>query len=123
MEEAVVSAVTDDTSEAKVTVAGVPDRPGIAAQLFRALADQNINVDMIVQNTSAHGTTDISFTLDKPDLAKARKVMDALKADVGYTELAVSETIGKLSIVGVGMKSHSGVAAKMFEALSKAGMK
>ena len=120
-----VRGVALDKNQAKVTVVGVPDRPGVAARIFKALAEGAIGVDMIVQNIS-HGskspTTDISFTLDKPDLAKARKVMDALKADVGYTELAVSETIGKLSIVGVGMKSHSGVAARMFDVLATEGV-
>jgi len=125
MEGVVVRGVALDKNQAKVTVIGVPDRPGVAARIFKALADGVIGVDMIVQNIS-HGskspTTDISFTLDKPDLPKARKVMDSLKAEVGYVDLAVSETIGKLSIVGVGMKSHSGVAAKMFETLAKEGV-
>ncbi len=122
MEGIVVRGVALDKNQAKVTVVGVPDRPGVAARIFKALAEGTIGVDMIVQNIS-HGskspTTDISFTLDKPDLAKARKVMDSLKAEIGFADLAVSETIGKLSIVGVGMRSHSGVAAKMFETLAK----
>jgi len=125
MEGIVVRGVALDKNQAKVTVVAVPDHPGVAARIFKSLADAAIGVDMIVQNIS-HGskspTTDISFTLDKPDLAKARKVMDGLKAEIGFAELAVSETIGKLSIVGVGMKSHSGVAAKMFETLAKAGV-
>ena len=122
MEGIVVRGVALDKNQAKVTVVGVPDRPGVAARIFKALAEGTIGVDMIVQNIS-HGstspTTDISFTLDKPDLVKARKVMDGLKAEIGFADLAVSETIGKLSIVGVGMKSHSGVAAKMFDTLAK----
>ena len=125
MEGVVVRGVALDKNQAKVTVVGVPDRPGVAARIFKALADGAIGVDMIVQNdshASASPTTDISYTLDKPDLAKARKVMDGLKAEVGYAELAVSESIGKLSIVGVGMKSHSGVAAKMFETLAQEGV-
>jgi aspartate kinase len=103
----------------------VPDKPGAAARIFRALGDDNINVDMIVQ-TASHGggaaATDISFTLDKADLVKARKTLDALKAEVGYSEVVADEKVGKLSIVGVGMRSHSGVAAKMFESLAEAGI-
>ena len=122
MEGVVVRGVALDKNQAKVTLVRVPDRPGVAARVFKALAEAAIGVDMIVQNISHGAQSDISFTLDKPDLAKARKVMDALKAEVGFAELAVSEAIGKLSIVGVGMKSHSGVAAKMFETLAKEGV-
>jgi len=122
MEGVVVRGVALDKNQAKITLVGVPDKPGVAARIFKALAEAAIGVDMIVQNISHGAQSDISFTLDKPDLAKARKVMDALKAEVGFAELAVSEAIGKLSIVGVGMKSHSGVAAKMFETLAKEGV-
>ena len=101
---------------------GVPDRPGVAAHIFKALADDAISVDMIVQNVS-HGSgarlTDLSFTIDKPDLAKALSAIDRLKGAVGFAEAATDENIGKLSLVGVGMRSHSGVAARMFEALAK----
>ena len=101
----------------------VPDKPGQAARIFKSLADAAISVDMIVQNVS-HGTaaTDISFTVDKPDLLKAQKVIEGLKSEAGFKELSVDEKIAKLSIIGVGMKSHSGVAAKMFEALAKEGI-
>ena len=98
-----------------------------SARIFKALADATINVDMIVQNVS-HGSadqtasTDLSFTMDKPELLKARKVIDGLKAEIGFREAIANENIGKLSIVGVGMKSHSGVAAKMFETLAKEGV-
>jgi aspartate kinase len=106
-------------------VTGVADRPGVAARVFKALADAAINVDMIVQNIS-HGSgapiTDISFTVDKPDLLKAQKVIAGLKAQIGYREVLANEKIAKLSIVGVGMRSHSGVAAKMFETLAKTGV-
>src|SRR6185295_12190685 len=123
MEEIVVRGVALDKNQAKLTVVGVPDKPGQAARIFKSLADAAISVDMIVQNVS-HGTaaTDISFTVDKPDLLKARKVIEGLKAESGYKELTVDEKIAKLSIVGVGMKSHSGVAAKMFETLAKEGV-
>ncbi|MBI3882480.1 MAG: ACT domain-containing protein, partial [Verrucomicrobia bacterium] len=120
MEDIVVRGVALDKNQAKLTVVGVPDKPGQAARIFKSLADAAISVDMIVQNVS-HGTaaTDISFTVDKPDLLKAQKVIEGLKAESGYRELSVDEKIAKLSIVGVGMKSHSGVAAKMFETLAK----
>ncbi len=120
MEDIVVRGVALDKNQAKLTLVGVPDKPGMAARVFNALADGAISVDMIVQNVS-HGTaaTDLSFTVDKPDLLKARKVIDGLKSEVAYKDLSVDESIGKLSIVGVGMKSHSGVAAKMFETLAK----
>jgi aspartate kinase len=97
MEEAVVSAVTDDTSEAKVTVGGVPDRPGVAARLFRQLADRGINVDMIVQNTSAKGITDISFTVAKTDLAAASEACDEVKGEIGATAL-MFETLSENGI-------------------------
>jgi aspartate kinase len=125
MEDVVVRGVALDKNQAKVTLVGVPDRPGVAARVFKALAEAAINVDMIVQNIS-HGTgtpaTDISFTVDKPDLLKARKVIDGLQGEIGYREVLADEKIGKLSIVGVGMKSHSGVAAKMFETLAREGV-
>jgi aspartate kinase len=113
MEQPIISAVTHDTSEAKVTVNRVPDQPGIAARLFRSLADRNVNVDMIVQNVSHDGTTDISFTVPKSDLEKAMEACahhgDAVTKDDG---------IAKVSIVGAGMKSHPGVSATMFETLA-----
>jgi aspartate kinase len=122
MEDVVIRGVSLDKNQAKVTLVGVPDKPGVAARTFKALADASINVDMIVQNVS-HGagapSTDISFTVDKPDLLKASKVIEALKAEVGLREVIADENIGKLSIVGVGMRSHSGVAAKVFETLAQ----
>jgi aspartate kinase len=122
MEEAVVSAITDDTSEAKVTVGGVPDRPGVAAHLFRQLADHGINVDMIVQNTSARGTTDISFTVAKTDLDAARTQCLAVQESIGAAEVTTDDSIGRVSIVGAGMKSSPGVTALMFETLSEHGI-
>jgi len=125
MEEIVVRGVALDKNQAKLTLVGVPDQPGVAAKVFRALASGAISVDMIVQNIS-HGSdtplTDLSFTVDKPDVQKARAAMDALKADVGFQEVAIDERIGKLSLVGVGMRTHSGVAAKMFETLADEGI-
>jgi aspartate kinase len=125
MEDIVIRGVSLDKNQAKVTLVDVPDRPGAAAHIFKALADATINVDMIVQNIS-HGrgtpSTDLSFTVDKADLLKAQKVIEQLQPDVGYRQVLADEKIGKLSIVGVGMRSHSGVAAKMFSTLAKAGV-
>jgi aspartate kinase len=120
MEQAVVTAVTHDTSEAKVTVTGVPDKPGIAARLFRALADRAVNVDTIVQNTSLHGTTDISFTVPKTDLVVSLEVARALAPDIGAGEVMADDGIAKVSLVGAGMRSHPGVSATMFEVLAGA---
>jgi len=125
MEDVVVRGVALDKNQAKVTLVGVPDKPGVAAHIFKALGDAVVNVDMIVQNIS-HGSgtpaTDLSFTVDKPDLLKARKVIDGLKADIGFRDVIADENIGKLSIVGVGMKSHTGVAGKMFDVLAREGV-
>ncbi len=125
MEDVVIRGVSLDKNQAKVSLIGVPDRPGVAAKVFKSLADAAINVDMIVQNIS-HGTgvpsTDLSFTVDKPDLLKANQVIASLKDEVGFAEVSSQEKIGKLSIVGVGMRSHSGVAAKMFETLAREGV-
>src|SRR5512137_2218252 len=125
MEGVVVRGVSLDKNQAKLTLVAVPDKPGEAARIFKALGDANVNVDMIVQNVS-HGTgqpaTDLSFTADKPDLLKAQKVIDGLKKDIGFREVITAEKIGKLSIVGVGMKSHTGVAGKLFETLASEGI-
>jgi aspartate kinase len=125
MEDVVIRGVALDKNQAKVTLVAVPDRPGVAARIFRALGDAAINIDMIVQNVS-HGsgsrTTDLSFTADKADLLKARKVIDGLKAEVGFAGVIADEKIGKLSIVGVGMKSHTGIAGRMFETLAREGI-
>ena len=125
MEDIVVRGVALDKNQAKLTLVGVPDRPGIAARVFNTLASGAISVDMIVQNVS-HGSgtplTDLSFTVDKPDVQKARAAIDGLKSDVGFQDVVVDESIAKLSIVGVGMRSHAGVAAKMFETLAHEGI-
>ena len=122
MEEAIVSAITDDTSEAKITVGGVPDRPGVAATLFRALAVADINVDMIVQNVSAHNVTDISFTVAKTDLEPALAACAKVAEEIGATEVSSDDGIGRVSLVGAGMKSSPGVTALMFETLSAKGI-
>ena len=122
MEQAIVSAVTHDVSEAKVTVSGVPDKPGIAGRLFRQLADRNVNVDMIVQNVSDHGVTDISFTVPKDDIDAGTEVCRALADEIGATAVSPDTGIGRVSIVGAGMKANPGVAATMFETLAEAGI-
>jgi len=125
MEEIVVRGVALDRNQAKVTLLGVPDKPGIAARIFRALADAAISVDMIVQNGIGAGNgplTDVSFTVDKPDLGKTRRLIEGLKGDIGFEEVTSDENIAKLSLVGVGMRSHAGVAATMFEALAAQGI-
>ena len=125
MEGVVVRGVALDKNQAKVTLVGVPDKPGVAAKIFKALGDATVNVDMIVQNIS-HGTgtpqTDISFTVEKADLLKALKVIGGLKNEIGLRDVITADKIGKLSIVGVGMKSHTGVAGKLFETLANEGI-
>jgi aspartate kinase len=121
MENVVVRGVSIDKNQAEVTVLGVTDQPGQAARIFRALASAAINVDMIVQNVShASGLpiTDISFTVDKPDLLKATRVIQGLRPDLSFTDVTADEGVCKLSIVGVGMRSHAGVAARMFDVLA-----
>ncbi|MDT7546610.1 MAG: aspartate kinase [Actinomycetota bacterium] len=123
VEQAIISGVAHDLSEARVTVVGVPDKPGEAAAIFRAVADAEVNIDMIVQNVSgATDRTDISFTLPKSDLATAMASLSKLQASVGFEQLLSDEHIGKVSLVGAGMKSHPGVTATFFEALAKAGI-
>ena len=122
MEHAVVSAITHDTSEAKVTVGGVPDRPGVAASLFRSLADRHVNVDMIVQNASAAGVTDISFTVPQDDLATAVEVATAMQPGLGAVAITGDPDIARVSVIGSGMKTNPGVAATMFETLAEAGI-
>ena len=124
MEQAIISGVAHDRSEAKVTVVGVPDKPGEAAAIFRALADAEINIDMIVQNISQAATarTDISFTLPKSDLITAMAALDRVKGAVGFEGLLSDDHIGKVSLVGAGMKSHPGVSARFFTALADAGV-
>jgi len=122
MEQAIISGVTHDTSEAKVTVRDVPDRPGVAAEVFGRLSDANVNVDMIIQNVSEDGTTDISFTTPKDDLPKAKRAIAAVVEDLGARAWSVDESIAKVSLVGAGMKTHPGVAALMFRSMADAGV-
>lgn len=122
MEAPIISGVAHDRSEAKVTVVGVPDRPGKAAEIFATVAEAEANIDMIVQNVSAAATskTDISFTLPKSDGQKVVKALDKVRAAIGFESLQYDEQIGKLSLVGAGMRSNPGVSATFFKALSDA---
>ena len=123
VEAAIISGVAHDLSEARVTVVGVPDKPGEAAAIFRTLADAEVNIDMIVQNVSgATDRTDVSFTLPKADLTTAVTALSKLQAKVGFESLLSDEHIGKVSLVGAGMRSHPGVSATFFEALAAAGV-
>ena len=124
MEEPIVAGVAPDLGQAKITVIGVPDVPGKAAEIFKVVSKSGANVDMIVQNVSAAttGRTDISFTLPKTDAATALKALAAEQADIGFESLVHDDQIGKLSVVGAGMRTHSGVSATLFEALSVAGI-
>jgi aspartate kinase len=122
MEDVVLRGVSLDKNQAKVTILGVPDKPGVAAGIFSALAASGTNVDMIVQNVSARGTTDMTFTLHQDDLPAARKVIEAQAATIGAKSYTALGGISKLSVVGIGMRSHTGVAAALFQALAQAGI-
>ena len=122
MESAIISAVTHDNSEAKMTVSGVLDRPGVAAQLFRALADAEVNVDMIVQNVSAQGSTDISFTIPHEQTPAATATVEAIIGELGATGSIADGDIARVSLIGAGMQTNPGVAATMFETMSAAGI-
>ena len=122
MEKVVIRGVSVDRRQAKVTVNRVPDRPGVASRIFTAIAGAGINVDMIVQNVSADGSTDISFTTHSDELPKINRLLGPLVAEIGAHSFSAQGGIAKLSVVGIGMRSHSGVAAKMFELLGEAGI-
>lgn len=122
MEKESVTAVTCNTKEAKITLSGVQDKPGVASKLFSALAESNVVVDMIIQNASAQGITDISFTIPEADLHKTMAIMEHVKDQIGAKEIAGTDDIAKVSIIGLGMRSHSGVAAKMFTTLAAEGI-
>jgi len=124
MEQAIISGVAHDRSEAKITVVGVPDKPGKAAAIFEAVAAAEINLDMIVQNVSAAATglTDVSFTLPKTDGERAMAALNRARADVGFDSLLYDDQIGKISLIGAGMRSHPGVSARFFAALAAAGV-
>ena len=124
MEQAIISGIAHDRSEAKITIVGVPDRTGVAARIFQAIADVDVNIDMIVQNVSAAATglTDISFTLPKAEGEKAIAVLNKIQGEVGFASIQYDDQIGKLSLIGAGMRSHPGVTATFFAALSEAGV-
>jgi aspartate kinase len=122
MEGVLISGVALDTDEAKVTIDDVPDRPGVAARIFKAIAAEGINVDMIVQNVSHEAKTDMSFTAPRVDLQRLQGALDALTAEIGAARFTVDDDIAKVSLVGAGMKSHPGVAADMFDALATEGI-
>lgn len=119
MEQVVVSGVSLQKDEAKVTICDVPDRPGLAATIFTSISDANINVDMIVQNVGRTGLTDLSFTVPRADLKKVLRVSRRVAAKVKAGRVIHDQDIAKISVVGLGMRSHSGIAAKMFQALAK----
>jgi aspartate kinase len=122
MEKVVVSGVAYDKNQIKVTVQGVPDKPGVAAKIFNTISDNNVVVDMIIQNIGEGGLTDMSFTVPRTDAKKIQEVMKKVVDEIGAKGLTVKEEIAKVSIVGVGMRSHSGVAARMFSAMAKEGI-
>jgi len=122
MEQVVVRGVSVERNQAKVTVSQVPDKPGCAARLFTALADAHVMIDVIVQNVSAAGSTDISFTMNRDELEKIGDLLDRVAMEIGAGKVSKQDGIAKLSVVGIGMRTHSGVAAKLFEALAKGGI-
>ena len=124
MEQAIISGIAHDKSEAKVTIVGVPDRTGVAARIFQAIADADINIDMIVQNVSAAATglTDISFTVPKAEGANATTILKRIQGEVGFASIQYDDSIGKLSLVGAGMRSHPGVTATFFAAMAEVGL-
>ena len=122
MEAVAISGVTGDRNQAKITIIGVPDKPGIAAKIFGPVAEAHINVDMIIQNISQAALTDLSFTVPRADLKKAVSIIQGVVKEIDAKSMSVTEAIAKVSLIGVGMRSHSGVAAKMFEVLSREGV-
>ena len=122
MEQAIISGVAHDDGEVKVTIQAVPDRPGVASTIFRSLADEAINIDMIVQNVSHAGLTDVSFTAPKSDLPHVSTVMERVVKEIGAEGYSIDDGISKISLVGAGMKSHPGVAADMFDAFAAEGV-
>ena len=122
MENILVSGVTSERDEAKITLLRVPDQPGLAARIFGPIADANIVVDMIIQNASAAGTTDLTFTVPKADFRQAMTLVETLARDIGAAGIRTDESVAKVSIVGLGMRSHAGVAAKMFRTLAEVGI-
>jgi len=122
MEDVLVTGIAHDRDQAKITIKGVPDRPGLAARIFGPIARANIIVDVILQNTGEDGTTDVTFTVPRSELAAALRIVDEIRSDTGAREVLSDATIAKVSIVGLGMRSHAGVAASIFEALAREGI-
>ena len=122
VEQPLVTGVAYSRDEAKITLRRLPDRPGIAAAVFVPLARANVNVDMIVQNLGADGTTDMTFTIPRTDLPRARQALDAAKAEIGFDSLVAADDVAKISVVGIGMRSHAGVAATVFRTLAEKGI-
>jgi aspartate kinase len=122
MEKEIISGVTYDRDQAKITLVRVPDRPGVAARLFTPLSEHNIVVDMIIQNASVEGYTDLTFTVSRKDINEARSIVETVVSEIGARGLEMDEDVAKVSIVGVGMISHSGVAARMFTVLAQEGI-
>ena len=124
MEQAIISGIAHDKTEAKITIVGVPDRAGVAARIFQSIADADINIDMIVQNVSAASTglTDISFTLPRTEGANATSIVKKLQGEIGFQSIQYDDQIGKLSLIGAGMRSHPGVTATFFAAMADAGV-
>jgi aspartate kinase len=122
VEQEIVAGIAYSRDEAKITVRKVPDRPGIAASVFGPLADAHVNVDMIVQNVSADGTTDMTFTVGKTDFLRAQSVLEEARKEIGYAEITADQDVAKISVVGVGMRSHAGVAGTMFKTLADEGI-
>ncbi|HRS83767.1 MAG TPA: aspartate kinase [Smithellaceae bacterium] len=122
MEKEVLSGITYDRDQAKITVVHIPDRPGIAASLFSPLSERHISVDMIIQNASSQGFTDLTFTVAKKDMKAAQKIVEATAKEIGAKKVEVDDDVAKVSIIGVGMVSHSGVAAKMFKTMADEGI-
>ncbi len=122
MEKVVVSGVAYDKNQVKVTIQGVPDKPGVAAKIFNTISDNSVVVDMIIQNIGEGGLTDMSFTVPRTDAKKINEVMKKIVAEIGAKSVSIKEDVSKISIVGVGMRSHSGVAAQMFSAMAKEGI-
>ena len=118
MESVVVSGITCDMNETRITLKNVPDQPGTSAKIFTPLAEAEICVDMIIQNTQSNGDTDLTFTVPKDDFAKAREITERVAKEIGASEVVTATDIAKVSVIGLGMKSHSGVAATMFQALA-----
>jgi aspartate kinase len=124
MEQAIISGIAHDKSEAKITIVGVPDRAGVAARIFQAIADADVNIDMIVQNVSAAATglTDISFTLPRTEGSRGTSIVQKLQGEIGFQSIQYDDQIGKLSLIGAGMRSHPGVTANFFAAMASAGV-